>query len=127
MLVGVALALAGCGSGTSDRENAASAAATRFSAAAAGGDAAAACALLAPQTREELERSAEQACGQALTDEDLPAIGAIRRADVYGGHAEVRGAGDTMFLTDLGGDWRVVAAGCQPRGDAPYECTLTGG
>jgi hypothetical protein len=127
MLVGVALALAGCGSGTDDREDAATAAASRFSAAVARGDAAAACALLAEQTREELERSAERACGPALADEELPAIGAVRRADVYGGHAEVRGAGDTMFLTDLGGVWRVVAAGCQPRGDAPYECTLTGG
>jgi hypothetical protein len=32
-----------------------------------------------------------------------------------------------VFLAAFPGGWRVVAAGCTPRGDRPYDCTLQGG
>jgi len=125
-LGGVALAVVGCGTGTAHRADAAATAVERFSAALASGDTAAACALLAAPTRRELQRSAERPCAEALGEENLPAVGTVRRTAVYGGHAEVWGAGDTVFLTDRGGTWQIVAAGCRPRRDAPYECALEG-
>ena len=49
--------------------------------------------------------------------------------DYYG--AAFREAGpkvrDTVFLATFPGGWRVVAAGCTPRGDRPYDCTVAGG
>ena len=38
----------------------------------------------------------------------------------------VRLAGDTVFLAVFPGGWRVTAAGCTPRGDRPYNCTVQG-
>ena len=122
------LAVPGCGGVTpSAREDAASAAAERFSGEVRGGDLEAGCAMLAPQTVEELEGSAGKPCAEALAEEDLPAVGTVRAVEVYGGQAEVRGSGDTLFLTDLGGPWQVVAAGCRPRRDRPYDCAVKGG
>ncbi|MEV4619577.1 hypothetical protein AB0J74_12810 [Asanoa sp. NPDC049573] len=120
-----ALALAGCG-GPGGREDAASAVAVRLLDAVARGDGAAACATLAPETLADLEQSADQPCAAAIVDEDLPAPGRVIGTDVYGQWARVRLGDDTLFLAVFPGGWRVVAAGCQPRGDRPYDCTLQG-
>ena len=38
---------------------------------------------------------------------------------MYGQWAQVRLSGDTVFLAVFPGGWRVVAAGCTPRGSVP--------
>jgi hypothetical protein len=119
-------ASAGCDS-VGDRESAASAAAVRMLTAVDGQDGAQACAMLAPETVSELEESAGKPCAQAILDEDLPEPGGVTDTAVYGQWAQVRLSGDTVFLGVFGGGWRVVAAGCSPRGDQPYDCTLQGG
>jgi hypothetical protein len=118
------LLTAACGTG--DREAAVAAVAQRFSAAVQDGDGSAGCALLAVATRAELEASAERLCPAALAEEELPALGAIRRVSVNGVEAQVRGAGDTVFLTRVSRGWRVVAAGCVRRDPAPYDCAVKG-
>ncbi len=121
------LLLAGCGA-PQGVTGAATDAAQRMLAAAAAGDGAAACALLAPDTVSELEDSAGTPCEQAIGDAGLPAPGPVRSADVYGQRAIVVTDADTLFLGAFEGGWRVVAAGCSPRGDdRPYDCELTGG
>jgi hypothetical protein len=45
---------------------------------------------------------------------------------VYGQWAQVRLTGDVVFLAAFPGGWRVVAAGCSPQGNRPYDCTLQG-
>jgi hypothetical protein len=41
--------------------------------------------------------------------------------------AQVRLDDDTVFLAAFPGGWRVVAAGCRPRGEAePYDCAVEG-
>jgi hypothetical protein len=81
------------------------------------------CALLAPTALTSLEQ------GGPCSDE-LPRLplhgGAVRSVQVWGSDAQVRLAGDTVFLDRTGAGWRVVAAGCRPRGDAPYECEVEG-
>lgn len=91
------------------------------------GDGAAACAVLAPDTRAALERSADRPCAEAVLDEDLPGPSEVLRTDVYGQWAQVRSRSDTVFLAMFPGGWRVVAAGCTPRGERPYACRLDGG
>ncbi|MEV6842963.1 hypothetical protein [Actinoplanes sp. NPDC051411] len=118
--------LAGCGS-VGDRQAAASAAAVRLLTAVQQHDGSAACVLLAPKTAAELTESADKSCPEAILDENLPAPGEVTGAQVYGQWAQVRLTGDTVFLAVFGGGWRVVAAGCTPRGDQPYDCTLQGG
>jgi hypothetical protein len=121
-----AAALAGCG-GPGGREDAASAVAVRLLEAVDRDDGAAACAVLAPQTLADLEKSADQPCADAVLDEDLPAPGRVTNTNVYGQWAQVRLDDDTIFLAVFRDGWRVVAAGCQPQGNRPYDCVLQGG
>lgn len=119
------LALAACA--TADREDAAADAATGFLALVASGDGGSACELLVPVARQEVEKSADASCAEALPDEELPEPGAVVRTDVYGSMAQVVLAGDTVFLTRSDGAWLVLAAGCTARGDLPYDCEVSGG
>lgn len=120
------MALTGCGS-VDDRAGAAAAAAVRLLTAVQGSDGAGACAVLAPETLRELEKSAGAACPEAILDEDLPAPGGVRGSEVFGQWAQVRLDGDTVFLAVFPAGWRVVAAGCTPRPDRPYDCAVSGG
>ena len=124
LLAFVGLLAAGCGDG--GRRDAASTTATRLLTAVRDGDGTAACRLLAPATVTALEHSEGKPCADAILDQDLPAPDAVRHVDVYGQWARVVHAGDTEFLAVFPGGWRVVAAGCQPRGDRPYQCTVEG-
>jgi hypothetical protein len=127
LLLTVGLMAAGAGCAPSrERRDAVAAVAQRLLTAVAAGDGAAACDLLAPQTRAVVEASAGKACADAVLDGDLPASGAVRRVDVYGQWARVVMSGDTLFLASFGAGWRVVAAGCQPRGERPYDCRVQG-
>ncbi len=122
-LAGGTLALAGCGS----QEGPPEAAAKAFYAAVSASDWPAACALLAPATREALERSAGTPCPEALAAEDLPDAGAVHTASRFGTMAQARFGADTVFLGRFGGRWKVVAAGCSPVPGRPYDCRLEGG
>nr|BFE59710.1 hypothetical protein GCM10020063_042360 [Dactylosporangium thailandense] len=124
------LALAAC-SGADARADAAAGTAQRLLTAVQAGDGAAACALLAPDTANEVGQSSGRSCPDVIGGVDLPGPAAVRRVEVYGQHAEVAVAapdGDgTLFLALFPGGWRVVAAGCRPQGERPYDCTVQGG
>lgn len=85
------------------------------------------CAVLAPATVDELEQSAGSACTKAVGEESLPPGGALRRTDVYGDQARAVLASDTLFLARFTSGWKVVAAGCEPRPQQPYQCRIKGG
>ncbi|HEX5201240.1 MAG TPA: hypothetical protein VFW27_15015 [Actinoplanes sp.] len=116
------LLLAGCGS-VDGREQAATDTAVRMLDAVAAGDGAAACAVLAPDTASAVSDSD---CPAAILGEHLAAPGRVVGTDVYGQWAQVRLAGDTVFLAVFPGGWRVVAAGCTPQGQKPYDCAVEG-
>ena len=118
-------ALAGCGAGNGGPSRAADG----FENALRADDHSAVCALLAPDTRDEVAQSGQSgaSCADAIAQEDLPDGGSMRRVDVYGRQARAVLAGDTIFLSRFPHGWRVVAAGCEPRAGHPYECTVTGG
>jgi hypothetical protein len=125
VLASTVVVLAGCGS-VDDRGDAAASVAARMLTAVQAGDGAGACAALAPDTVSELEESAGKPCAEAILDEDLPAPGEATGSDVYGQWAQVRLTSDTVFLGVFPDGWRVVAAGCTPRQEQPYDCTLQG-
>jgi ketosteroid isomerase-like protein len=124
------VALSGCGA-VSGREQAAAEVAQRFVDAVARGDGDAACAVLAPDTVAALEEAAGSGCADAVLDEDLPEDsaepGRVEATDVYGQWARVVLPGDTLFLAVFRDGWRVVAAGCRPDGEGPYDCVVQGG
>jgi hypothetical protein len=120
------MTLTGCAS-VDERAAAATSVALRLLTAAQADDGAGACATLAPETLAELEDSAGKPCAEAILAEDLAPPGTVESAAVFGQWAQVRLAGDTLFLAVFPDGWRVVAAGCTPRPERPYDCALQGG
>jgi hypothetical protein len=100
---------------------------TRFYRAYEHRDGAAACALLAPETRRSVAESADAACASALLDEPLPRPGQASSASVYGDQAQVRLDRDTVFLARFADGWKLVAVGCRPRPERPYDCDVEAG
>ncbi|MFJ7065765.1 hypothetical protein [Streptomyces sp. NPDC101115] len=121
-----AVLAAGCGAPAA-RVDGARTAGEGFERALAAGDDEAACRLLAPATLEQLEQDEGKACAEALGGEELPKAGVVRATEVYGRQAVLRLDGDTLFLSQFDAGWRVVAAGCSPQGERPYQCVLKGG
>ncbi|HLM05456.1 MAG TPA: hypothetical protein VK402_09745 [Blastococcus sp.] len=81
------------------------------------------CDLLTPAALSALEEQASQPCDEAI--EDLPLEGGeVESVEVWGGDAQVRLSGDTLFLAETSTGWRVAAAACQPNGEAPYDCEV---
>ena len=122
-LLALGLSLSGCGG---SQDTAVADQAERFHRAVADGDGSAACALLAPVTRSELEQSTGKECAVAILEEAPAARSEGGDVQVFGTMAQVRGDGDTVFLTRMPDGWRVLAAGCAPRAKAPYECAVKG-
>jgi hypothetical protein len=123
VLAGVVFSMTGCSTAAGAPETVAD----DFYTALAASDWSGACALLAPQTRSELEQSAGTPCAEALAGEDLPDPGALGSSSRYGTMAQTRFSADTVFLGRFGDRWKVVAAGCAPVPGRPYDCRVEGG
>jgi hypothetical protein len=89
------------------------------------GSPARACRMLAPGTLAELQDTFGR-CRHSLPQQELPAATDLRDVDVYGKDAIVRLDRDVIFLALFDDGWRVTAAGCTPRPDRPFTCTLKG-
>ena len=85
------------------------------------------CALLAPHTVQELERQDSAPCEVAARSLDLGQPSGGGPTEVWGSSALVPMGPATVFLTDVDGRWKVLAAGCTLREDQPAECELGGG
>ena len=83
------------------------------------------CGLLAPATLAAFEQAVSAACADAVQDLPLEG-GTVESVEVWGGNAQVRLTGDTVFLTETTAGWRVTSAGCTPRAEAPYHCEVGG-
>ena len=92
----------------------------------AGGDPETRCDLLTPKTQAALEQNGSQSCADAIGQLPLNG-GRVESVQVWGGDAQVRMSGDTLFLTETHAGWRVSAAACTPNGDAPYDCGVKAG
>jgi hypothetical protein len=90
-----------------------------------GGDAVTRCGLLVPATRAAVESREGAPCAQVLSRLGMQG-GSVRSVEVWGGSAQVRLAGDTVFLAQGRSGWQVTAAGCREQGDAPYDCVVEG-
>ncbi|MFB7583243.1 hypothetical protein ACFXHD_04355 [Streptomyces hydrogenans] len=87
-----------------------------------------ACALLAPQTRQEVASDAGD-CAKGPAQEQPPVTAgdaADAVAEVHGRQAMVRLSGDALFLSQFDAGWKVVAAGCTPRPDTPFDRKFKG-
>jgi hypothetical protein len=89
----------------------------------ASGDAQARCDLLTPQALEQLEEQLQKSCAEGIGDVPLEG-GPVESVEVYGGDAQVRLSGDTVFLSKTQAGWRVAAAVCTPQPEGPYDCEV---
>lgn len=89
------------------------------------GDPATRCALLAPAALAALESDESAPCTAAVSGL-APRGGQVQHTEVWGEEAQVRLTGDTLFLSRTGSGWKVVAAGCSPNGELPYDCRVEG-
>jgi hypothetical protein len=117
------VAVAGCGA---DRSDDAARVAEGFYAAVAEEDGRRACRQLTPGTASQLEKDEGKPCEEAVLALSLSGERAAGSA-VYVTAAKVDlDAGDSVFLDEAPGGWRIAAAGCrpQPGEEAPYDCEL---
>jgi hypothetical protein len=84
------------------------------------------CGLLAASTVSKLEHEESAPCAQAAGSLDLGQPTGGGAAQVWGRSALVPIGSTTVFLTDVNGRWRVLAAGCALREQQPAECVLGG-
>lgn len=126
LMVGVLSWVTSCASLGPDTAAAAGAAAA-FHQALATSDGAAACALLAPQTAAEVASTTGSECAAAVFAQDVPDAAAVESSQAFGRSAQVVMDDDVLFLAIFDGKWRITAAGCQPRGEQPYDCQIKGG
>jgi hypothetical protein len=124
--VGTGTLVTGCSSLRPDGAAAASVA-QRFHQDVRRGDGRAACALLVKSTAQEVEQSGDGPCPRAVLAARLPDAQGVRGTDAYGRAALVRMDHDVVFLAVVGNRWQVRAAGCEPDGQAPYQCLVKGG
>jgi hypothetical protein len=89
------------------------------------GDAEMRCDLLAPATLAAFEKSKSAPCTEAVQDLPLEG-GAVESIEIFGGDAQVKLTGDTLFLAETRAGWRITAAACRPKGEAPYDCEVDG-
>lgn len=107
-------------------ESAAGEVAVQFHQAISAGDGSIACSVLAPDTVHELEQTAAAPCAEAVLKQDLPDARTAQVSQAFGRGAQVLMDGDVVFLAMFDGKWKITAAGCQSRGDRPYDCELKG-
>jgi outer membrane murein-binding lipoprotein Lpp len=120
IVVGACVLLAGC---SSMQQPEVEQAATTFED--PGADPETRCDLLAPATLAAFEEEESASCAEAI--EQVPLEGGdVESVEIWGGDAQVRLGGDTVFLTETRAGWRITAASCQPRGEAPYDCEVEG-
>jgi hypothetical protein len=91
-----------------------------------GGDPQARCDLLTPKALAALEQNESQSCADAIGQLPLQG-GKVQAVQVWGGDAQVELSGDTLFLTETHAGWKVSAAACKPKTDAPYDCQVEAG
>ena len=84
------------------------------------------CDLLAPATLIAFEQDESASCTEAIAEVPLGGDGEIESVEIWGGDAQVRMTGDTLFLTETRAGWRITAAACEERHEAPYECGVEG-
>ncbi|HEV7870593.1 MAG TPA: hypothetical protein VGO95_04995 [Modestobacter sp.] len=120
LLAGVLVLVPGC---SSAQEPAVAEVATAFADAGTTPDAR--CALLVPSTAAALAEEASSTCAEAVTE--VPTgTGPVESVAVWGGEAQVRLAGDTLFLTETPDGWQITAASCRAAGEGPYRCRVEG-
>jgi hypothetical protein len=124
--VAIALvALAGCGTGSDERD--ARGAVDRFEAAVEARDGAGACEELSEEASSKLEGEKKQPCELAILSVELTPSREVVDASVWVTGAQVELDGDTLFLDETSQGWKISAAGCRPTTpNEPYDCELEG-
>jgi hypothetical protein len=83
-----------------------------------------ACRQLSPETLHDVVQTAGAPCRTAILRENVPEQGRVLDVERFGNEAQVRGSGDTAFLSEFPEGWKIIAVGCSPRPPLPYDCEV---
>lgn len=83
----------------------------------------AACGMLSDEARSSLEDTSARSCAAALRALNLSA-GRPTTVEVWGNNAQARLPDGALFLAEFRSGWKVTGAGCRPRPDRPYSCSV---
>jgi hypothetical protein len=122
LIVLVTCLMSAC-SGSSEQEPVKTVA-QRFLDAVGAGDTASACRELAPRARDSLTRG-DGTCENTLSSVKLPRD-PVGSAAVWSDEAQVKTAGDTVFLHEFTAGWLITGAGCRPENEQVYSCVVGG-
>jgi len=117
VLVGATTVAACSGAGDDDARSAAQAFVNSLS-----GPPAGVCAMLSPRAVDALGPSG---CGPGTAVAALPRE-PVESVSVWGEEAQAHTRGDTLFLHDFSTGWRITGAGCHPRNEQVYDCSVGG-
>lgn len=82
-----------------------------------------ACAMLSEEARSSLESTSARPCPQALGALQL-STGNPTSIEVWGNNAQARLPDGALFLAEFRSGWKITGAGCKPRPQQPYSCSV---
>jgi hypothetical protein len=86
-----------------------------------------ACRLLTPAAASAVREQEGKPCAGAILGLRLRVQRATEDTTVYIHSAKVDLGSSIMFLSPIGGRWRIYAAGCTAEQYPPYDCTVQAG
>lgn len=82
-----------------------------------------ACSMLSEEARSTLESTSARPCPKALDALHL-STGNPTTIEVWGNNAQARLPDGALFLAEFSSGWKITGAGCKPRSNQPYSCSV---
>jgi hypothetical protein len=118
----VVAAVAGCSAGPD--QDAAASAATAFVSALHAHSGVEACGMLTSEAYSSASGATDTPCPEAITSIQVKGT-KVTAVQVWGDAAQVRLGSDVLFLRHISGRWLISAAGCEPKPEGPYDCSVS--
>lgn len=80
--------------------------------------------MLTSQAYASASGATDTPCPEAIVSIEIKGT-EVTSVQVWGDAAQVRLGSDVLFLRHLSGRWLISAAGCEPKPEGPYDCSVS--